>query len=48
MIQALELHVVTVCVVLLAIEPLRTLGVLFYNWRQRRLNARAKKMGITR
>jgi len=46
--MAIELHIITVCAVLVALEPLGSLLGRFHNWRQRRLNARAKKMGITR
>jgi hypothetical protein len=46
--QELELHIITFCAVLVALEPLGALLLRFQNWNHRRLNAAAKKAGITR
>lgn len=46
--QSIELHVLTVCAVILAIQPLEALWGRVRNWNHRRLNAAAKKAGITR
>ena len=46
--QAIELHIITVCLVLLALDPLAVRWQQFRNWHHRRLNAKAKAAGITR